>query len=53
MLVNCANEGIPDGATAMASPSTDGCSHEADMAMLTQIRQTLHMSVKEIVRESR
>ena len=53
MLVNCANEGIPDGATAMASPSTDGCSHEADMAMLTQLRQTLHMSVKEIVRESR
>jgi len=53
MLVNCANEGIPDGATAMASPSTDGCSHEADMALITQLRQTLHMSVKEIVRESR
>lgn len=53
MLVNCANEGIPDGATAMANPSTDGCSHEADMAVITQLRQTLHMSVKEIVRESR
>lgn len=53
MLVNCANEGIPDGATAMASPSTDGCSHEADMALITQLRQTLIMSVKEIVRESR
>jgi hypothetical protein len=53
MLVNCANEGIPDGATAMASPSTDGCSREADVALITQLRQTLTMSVKEIVRESR
>jgi hypothetical protein len=53
MLVNCANEGIPDGATAMPSPSTDGCSHEACMAVITQLRQTLLMSVKEIVRESR
>jgi len=53
VLVNCANEGIPDGATAMASPSTDGCSREADMALITQLRQTLAMSVKEIVRESR
>lgn len=53
MLVNCADEGIPDGATAMPSPSTDGCSHEADMAMITQLRQTLTMSAKEIVRESR
>ena len=53
MLVNCANEGIPDGATAMPSPSTDGCSHEACMAVVTQLRQTLLMSVKEIVRESR
>ena len=53
MLVNCANEGIPDGATAMATPSTDGCSHEACMAVITQLRQTLLMSMKEIVRETR
>ena len=52
-LVNCADEGIPDGATAMPSPSTDGCSHEACMAVITQLRQTLLMSMKEIVRESR
>lgn len=53
MLLNCANEGIPDGATALASPSTDGCSHESCMAVITQLRQTLIMSMKEIVRESR
>jgi len=53
MLLNCANEGIPDGATAMPTPSTDGCSHEACMAVITQLRQTLLMSLKEIVREKR
>ena len=53
MLLNCANEGIPDGATALASPSTDGCSHESCLALITQLRQTLLMSMKEIVRESR
>ncbi len=51
--VNCANEGIPDGATAKPSHSTDGYSHEARMAVITQLRQTLLMSVKEIGRESR
>ncbi|MFX0011740.1 MAG: glutamate cyclase domain-containing protein [Candidatus Hermodarchaeota archaeon] len=53
MLLNCANEGIPDGATAMPTPSTDGCSHETCMTIITQLRQTLLMSVKEIVREKR
>lgn len=47
------DEGIPDGATAMPSPSTDGCSHEACMAVIIQLRQTLLMSMKEIVRESK
>ena len=53
ILRNCANEGIPDGATAMATPSTDGSSHEACVYLLGQLRQSLLMSMKEIVRESR
>ena len=53
MLVNCANEGISDGTTAMPNPSTNGCSHEACIAIITQLRQKLLMSIKEIVWESR
>ena len=53
ILRNCANEGIPDGATAMATPSTDGSSHEACVYLMGQLRQSLLMSMKEIVRESR
>jgi hypothetical protein len=33
--LECADEGILDGATAMPSPSTDGCSHEACTAVVT------------------
>ena len=53
VLRNCANEGIPDGATAMATPTTDGSSHETDMHLIGMLRQSLLMSMKEIVRESR
>jgi hypothetical protein len=53
ILRNCANEGIPDGATAMATPTTDGASHEADVYMHGLLRQSLLMSMREIVRESR
>jgi hypothetical protein len=53
ILRNCANEGIPDGATAMATPTTDGASHEACLYLLGQLRQSLLMSMKEIIRESR
>jgi hypothetical protein len=53
ILLNCANQGIPDGATAMATPTTDGSSHEACVNLVAQLRQTLLMSMKEIVRESR
>ena len=53
ILLNCANQGIPDGATAMATPSTDGASHEACIQVVALLRQTLLMSFKEIVRESR
>lgn len=53
LLRNCANEGIPDGATAMATPTTDGASHKACVYLIGQLRQTLIMSMKEIVRESR
>ncbi|MES0326497.1 MAG: glutamate cyclase domain-containing protein, partial [Candidatus Bathyarchaeia archaeon] len=53
ILRNCANEGIPDGATAMATPSTDGSSHEACVYLMGQLRQSLLMSMKEIIRESR
>lgn len=53
ILRNCANEGIPDGATAMATPTTDGASLEACIYLLGLLRQSLLMSMKEIVRESR
>ena len=53
ILRNCANEGIPDGATAMATPTTDGASHEACIYLVGQLRQSLLMSMKEIIRESR
>ena len=53
MLLNCANQGIPDGATAKPTPTTDGSSHEACINVVAQLRQTLLMSMKEIVRESR
>jgi hypothetical protein len=53
ILRNCANEGIPDGATAMATPTTDGASHESCIYLVGQLRQSLLMSMKEIVRESR
>jgi hypothetical protein len=53
ILLNCANQGIPDGATAMATPTSDGASHEACIQVVALLRQTLLMSFKEIVRESR
>jgi hypothetical protein len=53
ILLNCANEGIPDGATAMPTPTTDGSSHEACIYLVGQLRQSLLMSMKRIVRESR
>lgn len=53
MLLNCANEGIPDGATALCTPTTDGSSHEAGIYTVGQLRQTVLMSFVELVRESR
>ena len=53
ILLNCANVGIPDGATAMCSPTTDGSSHEACIYTVGQLRQTVIMSFVELVRESR
>lgn len=53
ILRNCANEGIPDGATAMATPTTDGSSRESCIYLVGQLRQSLLMSMKEIIRESR
>jgi D-glutamate cyclase len=53
ILLNCANEGIPDGATAMPTPTTDGSSHDACIYVVGQLRQSLLMSMKEIVREAR
>ena len=52
-LLNCANVGIPDGATAMCTPTTDGASHEACIYTVGQLRQTVIMSFAELVRESR
>ena len=53
ILLNTANVGIPDGATAMCTPTTDGSSHEACMMVLGLLRQTVLMSAVELVRESR
>ncbi len=53
ILLNCANVGIPDGWTAMATPTSDGASHEACIYALGMLRQTVLMSSVEIVRESR
>lgn len=53
ILVNCANQSIPDGATAMATPITDGAIHEACVQVVGLLRQTLLMSLNKIVRESR
>jgi hypothetical protein len=53
ILVNCANVGIPDGATAMCTPTIDGASHEACIYAVGQLKQTVLMSRVEIIRESR
>ena len=53
ILLNCANVGIPDGASAMCTPTTDGASHEACVYTVGQLRQTVLMSSVELVRESR
>jgi len=53
MLLNCANAGIPDGASAMCTPTTDGSSHEACVYTVGLLRQTVIMSSVELVRESR
>lgn len=53
ILLNCANVGIPDGATAMCTPTTDGSSHKACIYTVGQLRQTVIMSYVELVRESR
>lgn len=53
ILLNCANVGIPDGASAMCTPTTDGYSHEACIHTVGQLRQTVAMSFIELLRESR
>ncbi len=53
ILLNCANVGIPDGASAMCTPTTDGSSHEACMYIVGLLRQTVIMSFVSLVRESR
>jgi hypothetical protein len=53
MLLNCANAGIPDGATAMCTPTIDGSSREACIYVVGLLRQTLLMSFIELVREPR
>jgi hypothetical protein len=53
ILLNCSNEGIPDGATALATPTTDGASHKACVGVVGLLRETVLMAAKEITRESR
>lgn len=53
ILLNCANVGIPDGATAMCTPTTDGASHETCIYIVGLLRQSVIMSFIELVRESR
>ena len=53
ILLNCANAGIPDGASAMVTPSTDGSSHEAGIYTIGQLRQTVFMNFVHTIREPR
>lgn len=53
MLLNCANAGIPDGATAMCTPTIDGSSRETCIYVIGLLRQTLLRSFMELVRETR
>jgi hypothetical protein len=53
ILLNCANVGIPDGSSAMITPTTDGASHKACIYTVGQLRQTVIMSFVELVRENR
>jgi hypothetical protein len=53
ILLNTANVGIPDGATAMCTPTTDGASHEACVGLVAMLNETIRMSSFELVRESR
>jgi len=53
ILLNCANVGIPDGATAKCTPTIDGSSHEACIYTVGLLRQTVIMNSVEIIRESR
>ena len=53
ILLNTANVGLPDGASAMCTPTTDGASHEACIYVLGLLRQTVLMSSVELVREAR
>ena len=53
MLLNCANAGIPDGASAICTPTTDGSSHETCIYTVGLLRQTVIMSFVELVREPR
>lgn len=53
MLENCANVGIPDGASAMCTPTIDGSSRETCIYTVGQLKQTVIMSSMELVRESR
>lgn len=53
ILLNCANVGIPDGASALVTPTTDGASHETCIYTVGQLRQTVTMSFVELVREAR
>jgi len=53
MLENCANVGIPDGASAMCTPTIDGSSRETCIYTVGQLKQTVIMSAMELVRESR
>jgi len=53
MLVNCANVGTPDGATAMCTPTIDGASHEACIHVVGLLKETVKMSFVEVVREAR
>ena len=53
ILLNCANAGIPDGASAMVTPTTDGASHKTCIYVVGLLRQTVIMSSIELVRENR
>jgi hypothetical protein len=50
ILMNCANVGIPDGASSLCTPTIDGASQQACVNTVSQLRETVLTRTVEYVR---